>query len=191
VRLMGLSLQVRSKPGVGSMFRLLVPLGQQMHVKEISQDHPIAQADLAEHYALFVIVIDDEQTVRGATSQLLRSWGCRVLAAGSAEELEAQAPGDTRVPDLIIADLRLRGDATGITEIKTLRTRFGHDIPSVIITGDTIPARLQQVRDSGLEVLHKPLRPDALRQLLSRHQAPQASMPLHPGGYAPHQAPSA
>ncbi len=191
VRLMGLSLQVRSRPGVGSMFRLLVPLGQQMHVKEISQDHPSAQADLAEHYALFVIVIDDEQTVRGATSQLLRSWGCSVLAAGSAEELKAQAPGDTRIPDLIIADLRLRGDATGITEIKTLRTRFGHDIPSVIITGDTIPARLQQVRDSGLEVLHKPLRPDALRQLLSRLQVPQASMPAPPGGFAPHQAPSA
>ncbi len=165
VRLMNLTLEVRSKPGVGSMFRVLVPLGR----KKKTVDRPAHSTALAEdrpgRYGLLVVVVDDERGVREATSALLTSWGCHVVTASLAEELGDPAR-DGRIPDLIIADLRLRDDSTGITAIQTLRSRFGQDIPGVIITGDTMPARLKQVRDSGLAVLHKPLHPEKLRELL-------------------------
>jgi two-component system, sensor histidine kinase len=114
--------------------------------------------------------------VRDATSLLLASWGCRVVTAGSVQELDTP-PGDTRIPDLIIADLRLRGSEDGISTIQTLRTRYGQMIPGVIITGDTMPGRLTLARDSGLPILHKPLSPAKLRELLNSLAAPVASAP--------------
>ena len=121
-------------------------------------------------YALFVVVIDDERGVRDATCALLTSWGCEVVTAGAIEELNDFAARDARtvrIPDLIIADLRLRDGADGIAAIQTLRSRFGRHIPGVIITGDTMPARLNQLHDSGLPVLHKPLRAETLRGFIN------------------------
>lgn len=167
VRLMGLTLAVKSKPGVGSMFRVLVPLGEGKQAGTQPAEDAVIDTQPPGLLPLFVIVIDDERDVRDATSTLLTSWGCRVLTAGAAEELDALPPEETRVPDVIIADLRLRGSETGTRAIQMLRTRFGREIPSVIITGDTLPARLKEVHESGLPVLHKPLRPAKLRELLT------------------------
>ncbi len=94
--------------------------------------------------------------------------------AGSADELIAVPPGEAQRPDFIIADLRLRGSETGITAIRMLRNHYGQMIPGVIITGDTLPARLKQVHESGLPILHKPLRPAKLRELLGELIAPKA-----------------
>lgn len=188
VRLMNLTLEVRSKPGVGSLFRVLVPLGRKQSTAERSVGVTSPAAAAPGRYALFVIVIDDERAVRDATTMLLTSWGCQVVAAGSAGELDDLAFSG-RVPDLIIADLRLRDSATGIAAIHALRSRFGQDIPGLIITGDTMPSRLQQIRDSGLAVLHKPLRPEKLLESLASLAAPLATKAPGIADVRPHPTP--
>ncbi|MCU0755066.1 MAG: ATP-binding protein [Xanthomonadales bacterium] len=165
VRLLGLTLQLRSRSGVGSMFRVLVPTS----AREISPSPPTESPQRAPRWApraeLQVVVIDDERSVREATAALLSSWGCRVRSAAAVEELMVDG---SAVPDLIIADLRLRGDCTGLIAIDQLRRHHARTIPAVVVTGDTSPERLSLLRDSGLPVLHKPLKLDQLRELLDR-----------------------
>ena len=69
--LLGCPLMLRSKPGKGSCFEVVVPLAtERTGVQEPSPDEPKAGAA-----ARFVVVIDDEQAIREATSSLLKSWG--------------------------------------------------------------------------------------------------------------------
>ena len=72
-----------------------------------------------------------------------------------------------RSPDAIIADYRLRADATGIEAIRSLHAKLGAEIPAVLITGDTAPERLREAKESGFLLLHKPVPPAKLRSLLS------------------------
>ena len=113
-----------------------------------------------------VLVIDDELAVCAAMAALLASWGCNVHTAGSAAQMKTALLGEHRVPDLIISDYRLRGDENGIEVIEELRGEYNDDIPGLILTGDTMPARLIEARDSGLPILHKPLNPAKLRAMI-------------------------
>jgi two-component system, sensor histidine kinase len=80
--LLGNPLTLRSKPGKGSCFEVVLPLAaERTGVQEASPDEPKAAAA-----ARLVVVIDDEQAIREATSSLLKSWGHRVIAAGSGDE---------------------------------------------------------------------------------------------------------
>jgi CheY-like chemotaxis protein len=70
-------------------------------------------------------------------------------------------------PDLVIADFRLTGGVTGVDAILRLRRHFGHAIPGLLITGDTAPDRLHQVRRSGFPLLHKPVESSELLAAIS------------------------
>lgn len=75
---------------------------------------------------------------------------------------------NTFSPDIIISDFRLREKITGIEVIKQLRNKLQQSIPAILITGDTGPDRLQQAQDSGLLLLHKPVKPAKLRAALNQ-----------------------
>jgi CheY-like chemotaxis protein len=72
------------------------------------------------------------------------------------------------VPDLIISDYRLRDGENGIAVLQQLRKRAGRAVPACLISGDTDPALLLAVRQAGLTLLHKPVRPAKLRSLIAR-----------------------
>jgi CheY-like chemotaxis protein len=118
----------------------------------------------------FVVVVDDEAQVRQALAILLKQWGCEVVTASSGEEAVQQLAEHTRVPDILLCDYRLREQATGLDAIQLLRTEFCDDIPALLITGDTAAERLQALRQSGLPVLHKPLRPQALYTAITQNR---------------------
>ena len=116
-----------------------------------------------------IIVIDDEESVRLGMQSLLESWGCKCIAAmDSAEVLQSI---DGRSPDFIIADLRLRGESTGIDAIRELRAQLGNQIPAVLISGDTATEQLRKVSAAGLTMMHKPLKAVRLRALLNHEFA--------------------
>ena len=168
VRLLHLTLEVQSQPGRGSLFRVLVPLGDpdsSTLPSDGTADH--ATPPPTPLSGRFVLVIDDELAVCDATAALLTGWGCRVLTAGGAAEMKAALTGERRVPDLILCDYRLRGDENGIAVIEDLRAEYNDDIAALIVTGDTMPARLAEARASGLPVMHKPLNPAKLRAMIA------------------------
>jgi hypothetical protein len=49
-----------------------------------------------------------------------------------------------------------------------LRRRFGAELTAILITADRSPLVRQDARENGIQVLNKPLKPAALRALLTQ-----------------------
>ncbi len=125
-----------------------------------------APKPLGDLTGVWVVMIDDEGAIRDALTTLLTQWGCEVTAAGSGDEAVEMVAMSTRVPHAIVCDYRLRDGEYGLEAIEKLRTEFCEDIPALLVTGDTAPDRIVEIKSSGIPVLHKPLQPETLRQAL-------------------------
>jgi CheY-like chemotaxis protein len=112
----------------------------------------------------FVLCIDNEASVREAMATLLRGWGCRVATAASLDEALAAMAGG--LPDLVLADLHLDDGPDGLEVIASLRRLWQRAVPAALITADRDPTLRAQARARQVELLHKPLKPAALRALL-------------------------
>jgi CheY-like chemotaxis protein len=111
-----------------------------------------------------VVVIDDDPLVLDAIGGLLRRWRYRVVAADSDRAALARLAEDRQSPDLIICDYHLSDGSTGIEAIK--RVCNAVQIPAILITGDALCGRQNEVRALGCHVLLKPVNPRALRAVL-------------------------
>jgi len=109
-----------------------------------------------------VIVVDDEKDILDGMESVLGSWGC-VIATADALSSARQQLENFGQPDVIIADFRLRDNESGLDVIEAIRDEFNTEIPAILITGDTAPARLQQAAKASVELLHKPVEPTRLR----------------------------
>lgn len=157
---------VRSKPGEGSCFSILVPYGESSSIEETSASMPSSVGIAIE--GLTVVVIDDEPAIRDGMQGILTGWGCTAVTAASADEARDTLHARQLMPDIIIADYRLRDEKTGAQAIETLRREFGTNLPGIIITGDTAPERLREASTSGFVLMHKPVAPAKLRSTLHR-----------------------
>lgn len=110
-----------------------------------------------------VVVIDDDPLVLEATGDLLRSWGCRVVAAESCGEAMAKLAEIGQRPDLIVCDYRLPQGSNGVDAIERLRDAF--EIPALLISGD---ASSPECDDDvgGYRLLHKPVDAATFRAVL-------------------------
>jgi CheY-like chemotaxis protein/anti-sigma regulatory factor (Ser/Thr protein kinase) len=153
------SLELRSTPGSGTVVSVLLPLGDQQRVRQDIDAAPPLPWNIA---GLSVMVIDDDIEVLKATSVLLKKWGCQVVTASSSVDAVEKIGSASNV-DLILSDLRLPGNETGIQALDSIRKRLGRDVPAILITGDTRPERISLAQQSGYKVLHKPLKPAQLR----------------------------
>ena len=164
-RMLGHPLVVRSVPGRGSLFGIVVPFSD---AAPISLPRPRTQADgPAAPNALrarHVQLIDDEPHVLQGLSLLLTGWGMRVSGSPTAARALEAAAGPP--PDLIIADYRLQGGVTGLEAIATLRRRWG-ELPAIVVTADHGADVQAEVSGAGLYLLHKPVRPARLRSLIT------------------------
>ncbi len=162
VSLLGCRLELRSRLGRGSVFVLDVPLSEALPAT-VEPLPPVKRS-----YSLSgtrIVVIDDEGAIRESMQVLLSQWGCEVLTAGSGAEA-AKLIEQGAMPELIVADYRLRENATGTQAIELMHRCAGRDIPAILITGDTGPDRLREAQASGYRLLHKPVSPARLRSAI-------------------------
>ena len=111
-----------------------------------------------------VVVIDDDPLVLEATGGLLRSWGCKVVAAESYGDAMIKLTEMGQRPDLIVCDYQLPRGPTGLEAIEALRDAY--EIPALIISGDgTLPQRGGGVA-GGYRLLHKPVNAETFRAVL-------------------------
>ena len=163
--LLDCSVQVESSPEKGSVFYFSLPLGDEGLVSEQSEDNTNFTPKPLNH---FIVVIDDEKSIRDGLQNLLESWHCTVLAFGSEEEAIAKLKEYEYPPDVLLVDYRLRENKTGIEAITTINKLFNENIPALIITGDTASDRLKEAEKGGYQLLHKPLHPSKLRVFLQK-----------------------
>ncbi|WP_455805206.1 hybrid sensor histidine kinase/response regulator [Pseudomonas fluorescens] len=163
-RVLGHTLRVRSWPGRGSVFSVSVPLAR-------SQAQPASAA--AEMNGKLpsgarVLCIDNEDSILIGMNSLLSRWGCQVWTARNREECAALLNDGVR-PQLALVDYHLDHGDTGTELMAWLRTSLGEPVPGVVISADGRPEMVAQVHAAGLDYLAKPVKPAALRALLSRY----------------------
>jgi signal transduction histidine kinase len=159
-RLLGHPLKIASRVGRGSLFALQVPYGDPSAVRASERSRAADALD-----GCTVLVVDDEDEIRAAMTLLLEQWGCRVVSASSAAQVDSVLAALGSAPDVILCDYRLAGEENGVQVILGLRARFP-DVGAVIISGDIGPEVLRETQQAGFHVMHKPLRPARLRSLL-------------------------
>ncbi|MDH5391732.1 MAG: ATP-binding protein [Gammaproteobacteria bacterium] len=114
-----------------------------------------------------IVIIEDEEEIKQALNMLLSGWGCRVLELSSVQDVKENLSPFDKV-DMILADFRLANHETGVDVITALHDYYKDtNIPAVIITGDTAPERIKQVKASGFHIMHKPVAGGKLRAVLN------------------------
>jgi CheY-like chemotaxis protein len=155
---------VRSWPGKGSVFDITLPATGEP--AETMGESGTKQPDNTIEGSV-VLLIDDDPIVLEGTEAMLEDWGCRVLAAISTSEAVRKVADGALQPDVVLADLRLRGSETGLDAVSAINDMLPRPVPGIIVTGDTDPDRIKQVTASGLIVLHKPVEPARLQAALT------------------------
>ncbi|MEP5781166.1 MAG: response regulator, partial [Hyphomicrobiales bacterium] len=103
---------------------------------------------------------------------MLTGWGCHVLTAATLEEVIDLIDKQGRTPDGIIADYHL-DSGTGIDVIEECRKLCNADLHSIIATADRSRSVQTFAEERNIHILRKPLKPAALRALLSQWRARQ------------------
>ncbi|MFV2091625.1 MAG: NahK/ErcS family hybrid sensor histidine kinase/response regulator, partial [Hyphomicrobiales bacterium] len=156
-------LGLRSRPGAGACFTLLVPRaapGTRLAPQRRKPRTPGANLD-----AMSVLVIDNERRILDGMQSLLSNWGCNVMVAENSEA--AGALLHRFHPELILIDYRLERD-NGIDVVCRLRRLMQNNLPAILITADRSQTVKNLAEASGLLLLNKPVKPAALRALMAR-----------------------
>jgi signal transduction histidine kinase/ActR/RegA family two-component response regulator len=174
-------LTLRSRPGRGSCFSVVIPLAS-----GAAEDSEPAQQRFAGARALeLILVIDDEAAILEGMASLLTSWGHGVLTADSGDAMLEKLADCPLRPNLIICDYRLRGGENGIEIVERLCSEYNENIPAMLITGDTAEDRLKEAKASGLPLLHKPVSNSKLRAAIANLVAASGAEHATAEGEAP------
>lgn len=161
-QLMGVKLHLESAEGSGTTITLNLTKGVANHTEQTREQKNLSLKNL------HVLVVDDEKDILQGMELLLNDWGCKVTSAVSGKKaLKALYKGGQE-PDLIIADLRLRNNESGIDVIERVRDEYNEDIRALLVTGDTAPERLQLSYTASASVVHKPVQPKQLNKEIQK-----------------------
>ncbi len=155
---------VESSPS-GACFRMLFPAVSGEDVAETTPKRRGAQPP--PRLSGRVLLVDDEQMVARFMRELLQEWGLHVTALTSATEARqafARAPQDY---DLLLTDYTMPR-MTGLDLAQALRT-IRPGLPVILYSGYTDAIPESQLGGTAVELVQKPIDPDALLAVLRKH----------------------
>lgn len=161
---LGHDVAVRSKPDVGSVFSITLPIASPSATIAHDTDGP--SLDTGAGMDLIIVLIENDPGVLFAMTQKLESWGASVLACASTKEALGQIDEIGISPDIVLADYQLDDGDTGVASILALRERTGADLPAIIITANQENAIKELGKQHQFSVLTKPVNLSRLRPLI-------------------------
>jgi Na+/proline symporter/CheY-like chemotaxis protein/two-component sensor histidine kinase len=166
-RVLDCPIGLESESGRGSHFTVTVPLSNEAPIELLARES--ARVDPSQLAGITALCVDNEPSVLDGMETLLRGWGCDVIKAPDLAFALAAIAGSATMPNGLLVDYHL-DEGNGIDAIVALRHRYG-DLPAILITADRSPAVREQAREASVQVLHKPIKPAALRALLAQWRA--------------------
>lgn len=124
---LGGALTIKSRPGVGTVVELHLPITSEQAERQAEHSDPGASAGAGT-----ILLVDDEEIVRATTADMLADLGYIVVEADSAEAALRLLDSGTRI-DLLVTDHLMPG-MTGTELIDELRGRR-QDMPALLISG--------------------------------------------------------
>lgn len=173
--LMSHPIEVHSRPGRGTHFRVVLPQAEaaitapaELLLDELEM--PAHRSLSAPNLPGPVLLIDDEAEIRLAMAALLRAHAVDVVAVtDESHAVEALTHPDAKsLPfSMLLCDYRLADGGDGLEVGLRLLERFQLDIPLLLITGETAPQQLRRAQSSGVPMLFKPVSAAALLQAMA------------------------
>lgn len=161
VELMQGSIEVESRLGEGSCFRLRLPLV----ATQAPEDSGWSDETLPQRFAARVLVAEDDAINRMVVTRFLQDFGCQITCVENGQlAIEAMAQGDY---DLLLMDLHMP-QVDGITATRAIRDS-DQDTPIVALTADVLSSEREACLAAGMnDFVVKPLQPERLQQVLAR-----------------------
>jgi len=157
------SIQVQSALGQGSMFSIIVPLGQTVSQVK-NKPLPTLLQPLA---GIKVLCIDNEEAILAGLESLLSRWQCEVICATDLADARIKLGLKGVAPDIILADYHLDDDQNGVDAMDNIRSRYGAHLPGILITANTNKDLIDDIERRGYHYMAKMVKPAALRALIS------------------------
>ncbi len=156
---------LKSASGRGSTFEILAPRAAALPAQVVPLER--AAGAYAPLQGMLVAALDNEPSIQQGMRLVLEGWGCTVVTAHDAHGAIRTLGPRVRQLDAIIADYHL-DDGDGILAVGHLRDACGASIPATLLTADRSPDVRARADAAGIQMLNKPLKPAALRSLLSQ-----------------------
>ncbi len=156
------TIQVESTPGHGSTFRLFLPSVDASPEQEAA-DARQTSLPLGRET---VLLVEDEDALRALMTDVLASYGFKVLSsATAAEALELIEEGGAR-PDVLVTDVVLPGDMQG-NQLAEHLVHLMPGLPVLFVSGYSRDAIVHGGRlDPSVTLLQKPFSPKVLAETL-------------------------
>lgn len=145
-------IHVDSSPGKGTKFRVFIPAAQHKVVAGPQRETSI---DELRGHGERVLLVEDEEAVRGLANRLLSENGYQVYAAADVEEADRIFTREDGDFDLVFSDIVLPGE-DGVSFVGRLR-RSNPDLPVLLASGYSgDETRRTEIENQGLHVMQKP-----------------------------------
>lgn len=164
--MLGHRIELRSQPGCGSMFSVVVP---RVSAPVPALPNPVpatTPADESPLHGCVVWCINDDPLGCEAARAMLERWGCRVPLASDARTARIQARPN-QAPDLLLLDLH-PGPDSGPEVFGALVDTWGAAPLVILLAADRSQSVQTAARERGWCLLPKPVRPPALRALMTQ-----------------------
>jgi len=155
--------EVESAVGQGTTFRIFFPTVDFAADVEKKEE---AMASTTRGHGEVILVVEDEPAVRSLVKNICLRCGYSVLEATSGDEaLEIFQRPDSRV-DLVLTDMVMPGATSGKDLADRLRAQ-NPDVKVIFTSGYSREAD-KDFLEEGVNFLHKPYHPPALREMIHK-----------------------
>jgi len=149
---------IYSEPDHGTTIKIFLPA--------FREDGPAQRKKAARRVDLYgtetVLLVEDEERVRGMVKMMLSRYGYSVLEAGDGREARRLFQSHYRPVQLLLTDMVMPG-INGLELARSLR-ELQPDLKVLCMSGYTDSSLYEEVREEGLAFLHKPFTPAVLAQ---------------------------
>ena len=165
-RMLNHDIDVSSRPGHGSCFSVTVPLA--LDTDKQPSERPVAvQVEASGLKDLVILCVDNEPDILEAMNLLLDRWGCPSVMLAETQAQAAQQVLMHGTPDFVLVDYHLTDQSNGLQVMQHLDNILATQLPAIVITADRSSELEEAVRAKGYGLLRKPIRPAALRALMT------------------------